>query len=107
MSSNISVLKICELCKNEFIARTTVTKCCSDNCAKRLYKLKLKITKVEHVELKKEIKQTPKAVITEDQIKVINNNQYLTLREAAFMLNISPLTIPRWTLCGKIRASKI
>lgn len=40
MSSNIRIVKVCEYCKKEFMARTTVTKCCSDPCAKGLYKLK-------------------------------------------------------------------
>jgi hypothetical protein len=35
MSSNLRIVKICEYCKQEFIARTTVTQCCSDACAKR------------------------------------------------------------------------
>jgi hypothetical protein len=35
MSSNIRILKVCECCKQEFIAKTTVTQCCTDACAKR------------------------------------------------------------------------
>jgi hypothetical protein len=40
MSSNMRILKICESCRVEFVAKTTVTQCCSDACAKRLYKIK-------------------------------------------------------------------
>uniref|UniRef100_UPI0028B10B01 hypothetical protein n=1 Tax=Sphingobacterium multivorum TaxID=28454 RepID=UPI0028B10B01 len=41
MSSNIKIKKICQQCGQEFIARTTVTKYCGDNCAKKAYKVKV------------------------------------------------------------------
>lgn len=69
---------------------------------------KIKITKVEHIKLKKEIVQTPKAFLIENRLKVMNVKQYITLRQAAFMLKLlSPLTLRRWTLCGKMPANKI
>ena len=40
MNSNMKILKVCEYFKNEFIAKQTTSKTCSDDCAKRLYKLK-------------------------------------------------------------------
>jgi excisionase family DNA binding protein len=42
MSSNMSLKKICQHCGNVFTAKTTVTKFCSDDCAKRNYKLRKK-----------------------------------------------------------------
>src|SRR5665647_49827 len=107
MSSNIKIVKICEYCNNEFIARTTKTKCCSDNCSKRFYKLKIKNDKIAKADLKTEIKRKPKAFITEEEIKVIQAKQNLTLKEAAILLNITPLTLRRWVLTGKIRSEKI
>ena len=38
MASNIKVQKICQQCGKEFTARTTVTRCCGDACAKKAYK---------------------------------------------------------------------
>ncbi|HEY4937191.1 MAG TPA: hypothetical protein VII44_11450, partial [Puia sp.] len=38
MSSNIRLKKVCQHCGNLFTAKTTVTKFCSDDCAKRNYK---------------------------------------------------------------------
>ena len=107
MSSNIRVVKICEMCNKDFIAKKTTSKTCSDNCAKRLYKLKIKNDKIAQVELKTAIRKAPQQFVTEEQIRVINAKQYLTLKEAALLLNISPLTLRRWTLCGKMPASKI
>lgn len=46
MSSNIRLRKVCQHCHYTFIAKTTVTKLCSDNCAKRNYKKRLKEKKI-------------------------------------------------------------
>jgi excisionase family DNA binding protein len=40
MSSNLSLKKVCQHCGNVFTAKTTVTKFCSDDCAKKNYKLR-------------------------------------------------------------------
>jgi predicted DNA-binding transcriptional regulator AlpA len=47
MSSNLRIKKVCEQCGKVFIAKTTVTKCCSDPCAKKYYKAQKRQTKVE------------------------------------------------------------
>ncbi|MGN6194976.1 MAG: helix-turn-helix domain-containing protein [Ginsengibacter sp.] len=106
MSSKIRIVKICEYCNNEFIAKTTTTKCCSDECAKRFYKVKIKNDKIAQAQLKTDIKRQPKAFIREEEIKAIQAKQNLTLKEAAVLLNISPLTLRRWTLAGKVKARK-
>lgn len=92
MSSNMKILKTCKYCKGEFIARKTTTKTRSDACAKRLYKIELRNSKIALAETKEQIKRKPKCIITEDQIRVIQSKEYLTLKEAAVLLNITPLT---------------
>jgi len=107
MSSNMRIVKICEYCQKEFIAKRTTTKCCSDDCSKRFYKLKIKNDKIGQADLKTQIKRMPKAFITEEQIRVINAKRYLTLKEAAVLLNVSPPTLRRWTLAGKMNSQKV
>jgi excisionase family DNA binding protein len=107
MSSNIRIVKTCEFCKKEFIAKTTVTQCCSDDCAKRLYKQKKRNEKISRANLKNEIKQKPKSYITENDTKLINAKTILTLKEAAILLNISELTMRRWVLSGKVTSQKV
>jgi len=107
MSSNIKIVKICEYCNNEFIAKTTTTKCCSDNCSKRFYKLKIKNDKIAEANLKTEMKRKPKNFITEEEIKAIQAKENLTLIEAAILLNVTPLTLRRWTLAGKMKGHKV
>ena len=53
------------------------------------------------------VKRKPKAFITEEQVKVIQVKEWLTLKEAALLLNVSPLTLRRWTLAGKMRSEKV
>ncbi len=107
MSSNIRIVKICGICNNEFIAKKTTTVSCSPNCAKRFYKLKKQNEKVSQAEIQNAIKKNPKAFLTEDQIKVINVKRYLTLKEAAVLLNIAPLTLRRWVLTGNMNSQKV
>jgi excisionase family DNA binding protein len=107
MSSNIRILKICEYCKNEFIAKKTTSLTCSDACAKRLYKLKQRNSKIGQDELETEIKRRPSAFKTEEEIKAIQSKDNLTLKEAALLLNISPLTLRRWIFAGKVNSNKV
>ena len=107
MSSNIRILKVCEYCKQEFIAKKTTTKTCSDTCAKRFYKLNQKKDKIAQAELKEEMKRKPKAFVTEEEIKAIQAKENLTLKEAALLLNVSPLTLRRWVLAGKVKSKKM
>lgn len=51
MSSNTRVVKVCEMCSNDSIAKKTTSKTCSDDCAKRLYKLKMKNDNIAQVDL--------------------------------------------------------
>ena len=51
MSSNIKITRICQHCGQEFIAQTTVTRYCGDNCAKRAYKARIKKQKIEASEV--------------------------------------------------------
>jgi hypothetical protein len=66
MNSNIEILKICEFCQKEFIARKTTTQCCSDPCASRFYKLKVKNSKIAQADLKTEMKRKSMNFITEE-----------------------------------------
>ena len=107
MSSNLRIVKICAYCKQEFIARKTTTETCSDPCAKRLYKVKLREKAIQRAEVKTVVKREAKAFITEDEVKAIQAKEWLTLKEAALLLNVSPLTLRRWVLAGKVKSKKV
>jgi len=107
MSSNLRIVKICAYCKQGFIARKTTTQTCSDPCAKRLYKLRQREKAIDRIETETVVKRKPEAFITEDQVKVIQAKEWLTLKEAALLLNVSPLTLRRWVLAGQVRSEKM
>lgn len=102
----MQILKVCEWCKNDFIAKKTTSVCCSDNCAKCLYKSRKRDEKIEMAEVETKSKKMLSAAIVEEEYKLINAKQLLTLKEAALLLKISPLTLRRWTLAKEITASK-
>lgn len=106
MSSNMKIVKVCECCNQEFIARTTVTQCCSDACAKRLYKLRLREKAISRAVVETEARRKPSGFVTEEQVKVVQAKEWLTLKETALLLNVSPLTVRRWVLSGKLKSHK-
>lgn len=68
---------------------------------------KLKTIIIAQADLKTEIKSKPKAFVTEEEIKVRQAKQNLTLVEAAILLNITPLTLRRWALAGNMEGYKV
>lgn len=100
MSSNIRVRRICEQCGNEFEARTTVTKTCSDNCAKRAYKARQRLVKVEVSN-----EQTRRTIIK--PIEDIRAKENLNITDAGKLLGVSRWTIWRAISAGNIHAVKL
>ena len=81
MSSNLRIVKICALCKQEFIARKTTTETCSDACAKRFYKVKQQEKAIQRVEVETMVKREAKAFITEDEVKAVLEESYKDMDE--------------------------
>ena len=106
MSSNMQILKVCEYCNKDFIAKKTTSACCSDNCAKMFYKKRKRDEKIKTAEVETKSKKMLLAAVVEEEHKIINAKQYLTLIEAALLLNVTPLTLRRWTFAKEIQASK-
>lgn len=78
MSSNLRIVKVCEYCKQEFVARKTTTQTCSDPRAKRLYKVRVREKAISRVKLETEVKRKPEAFVTEEQVRVIQAKEWLT-----------------------------
>lgn len=100
MSSNIRIQRICLHCNKEFTAKTTVTKYCSDRCAKWAYKARQKTEKIE--ESNKETRQ-----IVSMPFDVIQAKEYLTVLDAAKLLTCSRQTIYSLINAGRIKATNI
>jgi len=100
MSSNIRITKICQSCGNEFEAKTTVTRACSDRCAKRLYKEKQKEAKIEKSNVET-------AAIKNRPIEDIKAKEFLTIEELTKLLPISRRTVYRLIAKGELKAAKL
>ena len=100
MSSNIRIQRVCENCGNEFTARTTVTRCCSDHCAKMAYKARKRAGKIE--ESTKQTQQVKTA-----PIDLIKAKEFLTVRDVSKLLNLSLRTTYRLIEQGNVRAVNI
>ena len=97
MSSNIKITRICQHCWQEFIAQTTVTRYCGDNCAKRAYKARIKKQKIEASELETQnIRQLPSLTI--------KTLEYLTVNDVAAMLQCDRRTIHHMIKSGRLNA---
>lgn len=103
MSSNLKIRRICQHCGHEFVARTTVTRYCGDNCAKKAYKLRGR--KLPMTDSNPEILNfvPPHPPISENyfDIKTID---YLTVKESAKLLKCDPRTIYNMISVGKLSA---
>jgi excisionase family DNA binding protein len=100
MSSNIKVSRICQFCGGEFEAKTTVTKFCTHLCAQRSYKAGLRNKKIEKSD--KEVRS-----LKEPQHELLKTKEFLSVRDAATILNSSRQTIYTLINTGRIKASNI
>lgn len=97
MSSNIRVQRICQHCSKEFTAKTTVTKYCSDDCAKRAYKIRQRKGKIA-----KSNKETIK--IMQQPIELVKAKEFLTVKDAAILLGCSVRSVYYYIDTGMIKA---
>ena len=100
MSSNIEVQRICEYCGNEFTARTTVTRFCSDTCAKKSYKDRQRKERISRSDI-----ETIK--VKHQHIEDIKAKEFLTVKETAVLLNCSIRSVYYYIENGNIKATNI
>jgi excisionase family DNA binding protein len=100
MSSNIRLRKVCQHCNKSFIAKTTVTKFCSDDCAKRNYKKRKRDKKITEAildanEMLTDAHVDAKSVqIPTDGIERLNRD-WLKIEDLSTLLGITERTIYR------------
>ncbi|MGE6397348.1 helix-turn-helix domain-containing protein [Chryseobacterium scophthalmum] len=103
MSSNLKIRRICQHCGHEFVAKTTVTRYCGDNCSKKAYKLRgRKLTMSDSApEIQNSIPFSAAAASSYYDLKSL---EYLTVKEAANLLKCDPRTIYNMISVGKLKA---
>jgi len=100
MSSNIRVIRVCQFCGKDFEARTTVTKTCSDDCAKRLYKHRQRENKIEQSDHGTQL-------IKAKPLEEIKAKEFLIVRDLAKLLNCSIRTAYHLISKGNISSVNI
>jgi acetone carboxylase gamma subunit len=90
MSSNIEIQKICQFCNKKFIAKTTVTKFCSDKCSKRAYKQRIKNVRID------ESNKDTFIQLNSTDTSILKYKEYLTPANAALLLGVSRATMYRY-----------
>jgi predicted DNA-binding transcriptional regulator AlpA len=94
MSSNMSLKKICQHCGNVFTAKTTVTKFCSDDCAKKNYKLRKKKEAIASSN-----SETQKIILAEPKVKrdkiVIDEQELIDIKVLSAVTSIGERTLYR------------
>lgn len=97
MSSNIQIQRFCQHCGKEFTAKTTVTKFCGDDCAKRAYKARGRASKIE-------ASNNETQVIRSRPVEELKAKEFLTVREVAILLNCSLRSVYYFIESGNIKA---
>jgi excisionase family DNA binding protein len=100
MSSNIKVQRICQHCSNEFTARTTVTKYCSDKCSKAAFKARKRAEKV-----KQSNAETTR--IKNQSIEQLKAKEFLSINEVCQLVGISRRTVYRLIEQGDLKKIKV
>lgn len=101
MSSKIEVQKVCQLCGQLFMAKTTVTKYCSDRCSKNAYKQRLREDKINYSN------QEVLNKLSFSEASTLKDREYLTVRETALLLNVHRATVYRYLAAHEIRCLTI
>jgi excisionase family DNA binding protein len=101
MSSNIRLEKTCNQCGNVFTAKTTVTQYCSNDCAKRAYKLRKRSAKIDTA-IQVEIQKTqPHPTIP------VTQKDFLSIDDTCQLLGASRWTIYRLIDKGQLIGKKL
>ena len=100
MSSNIEIERICQHCNKDFIAKTTVTRYCSDDCAKRAYKARKRAEKIGvSVAEIQQIRQKP--------IEDLKAREFLTVMQVSKLIGCSKQNVYKLINTGKLKATNI
>ena len=101
MSSNIRLSKVCLLCNEEFVAKTTVTKYCGQSCAGKAYKKRKKEEKT------KKAKNNEFYRTNNIDADSLSSKEFLSITETCLLLGISRMSLHRYIKKGLIPSKKI
>jgi excisionase family DNA binding protein len=97
MSTNIRIKRVCEFCKEIFIAKTTTTRFCSHVCNSRSYKKDLKEEKIQHSLEETKTQILEKFVPAQIQLATVTSvpKELMNFNELCTMTGLSERTMYR------------
>jgi hypothetical protein len=101
MSSNIKIPKVCNYCKQSYIAKTTITKFCSLDCARKAYKENKRNLKIQDAQIEEYNKSAG------IDYNVINAKDFLSIKESCLLLGVSRMSLYRYIKNDLIHPSAI
>jgi excisionase family DNA binding protein len=104
MSSNFTITRICQICGNEFLAKTTVTMYCSQHCRKQNQMAQERKAKLARSEA--EVKVL-KEVNTVKQRAPILDKDILLVKDVAALIGCSTKAVYNMINDGRIKASNL
>ncbi|UNY97768.1 helix-turn-helix domain-containing protein [Zhouia spongiae] len=107
MSSNIEIIRICEFCHREFVAKTTVTKYCSHRCNSRAYKAKVKDNKIQKSNAETIKIKTQAFENKVQEIELIKTKDFLTVKDITKLINCSRQSVYKMIKSGRLRTINI
>ncbi len=100
MSSNIRLNKTCEHCNSYFIAKTTVTRFCSDNCAKRAYKIRKRNEKIR-------LAKVGVTSAKNHSLEELKQKEFLTVSQVSELIGCSRQNVYKLINSGKLKATNL
>ena len=100
-ASKIRIKKICEYCGQEFYALKTSTRFCSKSCNDRAYKMRQRVNTVKKAESEN------LTVSQEHTFSVINQKEYLSIKEVGILLGITSRAVYNYIYSGQLKAIKL
>ncbi len=105
MTSTFEIRKICQYCKEEFTAKTTVTRFCSHKCSQRAYKERKRAEKTSNSN--KDVNYHRILDRTQLDLEALKTKAYLSIKEAYVYLGISESTLFRLIRNGTLKSTKL
>jgi predicted DNA-binding transcriptional regulator AlpA len=95
MSSNLSIKRVCAHCGKIFTAKTTVTKFCSDVCAKRNYKLRKRESNIQESNSETKVKVIEQAIPKRHLQGDVEQRELIDIKVLSAMTSMGERTLYR------------
>lgn len=102
MSSNFTITRICQSCGNEFLARTTVTRFCSDHCRKQNALAKAREEKLARSQAEVSLQKKENTI---NKREPILSKDILEVKDVVQLIGCSKQAVYAMISDGRIRAS--